>query len=188
MVRLNCKFDSCRWHHFNWLYIVEYKGVFNMNDFYFYDSDNNDISNPKAKKNIPFSIILIIISLIGVIGLFSNDFIAVSGFSLCIISLIGSIILVKKKNKYSKLSLIISAILVVTYIILFIVAYIRVNSFVDESKATIFKNNAQMYINSAHTQNYDKIKCDGTTVKSYKLSLPEVSNKNYSSPFCSKCQ
>ncbi len=158
-----------------------------MNDFYFYDMDNNsnngNNSNPRSKKNIPFTIILIIISLIGTIGLFSNGVIAVSGLSLCIISLIGSIIAFKKKIKYSKLSLIISAVLVVIYIVLFIIAYVSVNSFINDSRANIFRNDAQSYINGAHMQNYDKIKCENSGVKSYKLSLPKTEHNTYISPF-----
>ena len=131
------------------------------------------------------SLLFLILAIVSIFGFFTNGILTIIGIVLCIISLIGSIIMLKKKAKLSGISVALSAIILIVYILSFVLAFQTVNKYVDQTKASIFKDYAISFSMGAK-QNVlvnKKISCDEGSLKSTREPLPELANGGKISPF-----
>ena len=147
-------------------------------------SMNDSISN-SANTNEQSCSLFLILAIVSICGFFTGGIITIIGIILCIISLIGSIIMLKKKAKLSGVSLGVSLIIFIIYVLSFVLAFKTVKNFVDQTKASIFKDYAVSFSMQAK-QNVilsKKISCDEESLKSTRESLPELANGGKVSPF-----
>ena len=152
-----------------------------------FSSNNNDVINinknvtsdlPDRKTSVPF----IVTALLGFGLQFLNGYFVIIGFVLCIISFICSIIMYRKLAKYALLSIILSIIFIIVSVLMYILVYKKMDNLLDNSKITVFKDEAKSYINAAYMDilKNKTISCDGINT-SIKYKLNEL-KEYYSSP------
>ena len=145
---------------------------------------DSNISNTPVSTEKSSSLFLIL-AIVSVFGFFTNGIFTIIGIVLCIISLIGSIVMLKRQAKLSGVSLAVSLIILIVYILSFVLAFQTVNKYVDQTKASIFKDYAVSFSMGAKRNVLvnKKISCDEGSLKSTREPLPELANGGKISPF-----
>lgn len=146
--------------------------------------DNEEISN----NNLGF--ILLVLDIISFVLVFIGSLYGLAGAVIGLICFIISLLSYKKKIQYIKISLFISMILVISYIVIFLFSNNSVNSYLYATKINIFKTNASDYIDTALKYNTKKnlLICKSNNSVSIPLNLliNEMDYKIEESPFDNK--
>ena len=140
----------------------------------------NVVEEPKETKE-PSSLVFLIMAIVGTVGIFLNGLFAI----LCVISLIGSIVMITKKAKLSVVSLIVSILGIVVYGVLILIATFAMSNIINSTKATAFKDTAHQFITGAYQKVLinKKVSCGENSKKKIKTNLPDLENGGIFSPF-----
>ncbi len=142
----------------------------------------NSNTTESEKKS---SIIFLVLAIVSVFCFFGKGIVSIVGIVLSVISLIGSIVMIKKKAKLSIASLIISIVVLAIYIFSLVIAFSTVSDYVDQTKASVFRSAAyNLAMGAKQNAIFDNsISCDDTKNKSTRKMLSELSHSYTISPF-----
>lgn len=145
---------------------------------------NNNIPNTTVSKG-QSSIVFLILVIISVICFFGKGIISIIGISFCVISLIGSIIMLKKKAKLSMLSLITSIIVLAVYVFSFVLAFNTIDNYINQTKSSIFKSTAHSFIMQTYQDILfdEEMDCNKIESKGIKRPLSRLAKGGTISPF-----
>lgn len=158
------------------------------------NNENNDFnSNQNGNSNvvesdIKYALIFIGLSVISVFLFFFSNTSFIFDMSIVVASLIGSIVMVKKKKKYAIFSLIISLVVIIFHIISFFIATKEISGVLNSTRVSAFKETAFNFISEVYRRGLSsgEIYCDENGQKEFKESLPTDMNGGITSPFGGK--
>lgn len=140
----------------------------NENNTINYINDQSTINN----SNSNLGVALIILSILSFIALWVNSLLGIIGVGISAICFVVSIINIKKKVKYTKISAVLSLIVIATFIFMITVSTKTVNDYLSNTKIAAFKDDAQNYIDAARKHvNNNGLNCSEGKEKDLPLEL-----------------
>ena len=133
---------------------------------------NPPISNTNDEKQI--GLIFLIISILSMLGFFIRGTFLLLFIAFALIGFIGSIVVIRRKEKFGVPTLIISIISLAIYVLAFIISAREINNMLDNIKVGKFRENANSFIYDVYQDSVfvnKTVGCEESQEQSLKKSL-----------------